>query len=457
MTSKPQPKSRNFLMFLLPSLLGLFLFMTPVQYNESMSIPVAILAKILQSIIGEHLPLIVTVVIAITGLLSLTAKTIKPNFIHQSVFLKQLFDVSYLWVTVRLLGAIFCVMTYLGLGNDISPIAGLITSGDTGALILNDLLPVLISVFIFAGLFLPLLLNFGLLELIGTLFTRIMRPLFKLPGRSAVNCSTSWLGDGTVGVMLTSKQFEQKIYTQREAAIVGTTFSAVSITFSMVVISQVKLEHLFIPFYLAVCLSGFVAALIMPRIPPLSLKKDNYIDGTTPNSDDEAIPEGKSVFGHGLELAITKASKVERLTDELKQGVHTAVDMVFGVLPVVMGIGTIALILAEHTSLFTILGTPFIPYLELLSIPDAVRASETIVVGFADMFLPSIMAASIESDLTRFVVAAMSVSQLIYMSEVGALLLGSKIPVNIIELFAIFILRTLITLPIIAGIAHLIF
>lgn len=457
MTINPKANSRNFLMFLLPSLLGLFLFMTPVQYNETMSIPVAILAKMLQAVIGDYLPLIITLVVATTGVMSLLTKTLSPKIITQNAFLNQLFDVTPLWVIVRILGAIFCVMTYLGISEDALPYAGLITSSDTGALILNDLLPVLISVFLFAGLFLPLLLNFGLLELIGTLFTRIMRPLFKLPGRSAVNCSTSWLGDGTVGVMLTSKQFEQKIYTQREAAIVGTTFSAVSITFSMVVISQVKLEHLFIPFYLAVCLSGFVAALIMPRIPPLSLKKDEYIDGTLPNAMDEAIPMGKSVFSHGLELAIVKASKIEKLSNELKQGVHTAVDMVFGVLPVVMGIGTIALILAEHTSIFTILGTPFIPYLELLSIPDAVRASETIVVGFADMFLPSIMAASIESDLTRFVVAAMSVSQLVYMSEVGALILGSKIPVNLAELFAVFILRTLITLPIIAGIAHLIF
>jgi nucleoside recognition membrane protein YjiH len=158
-----------------------------------------------------------------------------------------------------------------------------------------------------------------------------------------------------------------------------------------------------------------------------------------------------------MNLALKKASQVKSVQSVLKEGVKNAVDMVFGVLPVVMGIGTIALIIAEHTSVFTILGQPFIPFLELLAIPEAQAASETIVVGFADMFIPSILAASIESDLTRFVIAAMSVTQLIYMSEVGALLLGSKIPVNIGELFFIFILRTLITLPVIAGIAHLIF
>ncbi len=67
------------------------------------------------------------------------------------------------------------------------------------------------------------------------------------------------------------------------------------------------------------------------------------------------------------------------------------------------------------------------------------------------MFIPAVLASTIESDITRFVIAAMSVTQLIYMSEVGALLLGSKIPVKLWELFVIFLLRTLITLPVIAG------
>ena len=63
----------------------------------------------------------------------------------------------------------------------------------------------------------------------------------------------------------------------------------------------------------------------------------------------------------------------------------------------------------------------------------------------------------VDVPLSRFVIAAMSVTQLIYMSEVGALLLGSKIPVKLWELFVIFLLRTLITLPVIAGVAHLLF
>ena len=70
------------------------------------------------------------------------------------------------------------------------------------------------------------------------------------------------------------------------------------------------------------------------------------------------------------------------------------------------------------------------------------------MVGFADMFVPSILATSIESDFTRFIIAVVSVSQLIYMSEVGALLIGSRIPVTLIEMFVIFVLRTLVALPV---------
>ena len=256
---------------------------------------------------------------------------------------------------------------------------------------------------------------------------------------------------------LTSKQYEARFYTQREAAVIGTTFSAVSITFSLVVISQVKLEHMFVPFYLTVCLAGFAAAVIVPKLPPLSWKKDNYIDDTPRMPDDELIPAGHNAFSWGFDKALEKAASAGGIKAVLNEGVKNVVDMVFGIIPVVMAIGTLALIIAEHTPIFNYLGMPFIPLLELLHIPEATEASKTIVVGFADMFIPSILASSIESDMTRFVIAALSVTQLIYMSEVGALLIGSKIPVNFVELFVVFILRTLVTLPVIAGVAHLLF
>ncbi|MBY5991283.1 YjiH family protein [Ferrimonas balearica] len=438
-------------MFLLPSLVGVFLFMTPVSVNDTLTIPVAVLAKGLLGQMDSLGVALVTFVIVASAVMTLVTKLAKPAVILNHPFANNLLNVTPLWAATRVMGAVFVLLTFFSVGPEA------VHSGDTGGLVLNDLAPLLFCVFLFAGLFLPLLVNFGLLEMVGTLMTKLMRPVFNLPGRSAVDCFASWVGDGSVGVLMTSKQYEQGHYTEREAAVIGTTFSIVSITFSLVVIGTVGLEAYFLPFLATVCLSGIVCAIVVPRLPPLSNKKDQFVNGQSRTGDEEVIPAGENSFSYGYKLALARASKIKSAGDVAREGVHNAIDMIFGVLPVVMAIGTAGLIVAEYTPLFSILGAPFVPLLELLQIPEASAASQTMVVGFADMFLPAILAEGINSDVTRFVIAALSVTQLIYMSEIGALLLGSKVPVKLWELCVIFLLRTLVALPVIALMAHLIF
>lgn len=366
----------------------------------------------------------------------------------------NLFNVSLFWVITRVIGAIFAILVVLQIGPEA------IWNENTGGLLLSEdgLVTFLFTIFLFAGLLLPLLLNFGLLEFFGTMMVKVMRPLFKLPGRSAIDALTSWIGDGTIGVLLTSKQYEEGHYTKKEAAIIGTTFSVVSITFSIVIIEEVGLGSYFLPFYGTVIFTGLILAFIMPRIYPLGNKEDEYIDGRPFTGDEEKLPEGYSSISHGLENALTKAEANRSFTRTVSEGFKNVLDMWLGVIPVVMAFGTIALVLAEYTSVFTFLGKPFEPILAVLNIPQAADAAQLMVVGFTDMFLPAILANGlITSELTLFVVATISVTQLIFMAEVGGLLLGSKIPVNFLDLVIIFLLRTLIALPIVAGIAHLLF
>ena len=442
---------RNWLILLLPSLLGVFLFMTPIPAEKGLTIPVAVMANLLKTTLGSWMPYLLAFIVTVSAVLTLGVKLLKPTQIQSGSFAGKLFSPGWGWVIVRVLGAVLLLLVLSGQGP------AFITSPATGTLVLNDLLPVLLCVFVFAGLLLPLLLNFGLLEFIGTLMTKIMRPIFRLPGRSAVDCIASWIGDGSVGILLTSKQYEAGFYTAREAAVIGTTFSAVSVTFCIVVLGQVRLEHMFLPFYATICTAGLVAAIVLQYLPPLRGKPDTYVDGV-----DHMRAEGgqfgqTSVFSRAVAHGLHRASQANGFRATLQEGVEAVLDMLFGVLPVIMAVGTLALVIAEHTTVFSILGAPFVPLLELLQIPYAEQAAKSVMVGFADMFVPSILVSEVPNDLTRFVIAALSVTQLIYMSEVGALLLGSKIPVTLLDLFVLFILRTLITLPVIAGMAHLLF
>ncbi len=449
MSSREGYSVNHLLKFSIPSLVGIFLFMIPLSIQGEITIPVALLASWIQSTFAGVLPEFITSVIILTAVMTFVTKVFKPDWILEKPFLKGLFGVSTVWLWTRMLAMVFVIMTFFEIGPQ------LIWSDATGGLLFNDLIPALFAVFLFAGLLLPLLLDFGLLELCGALFTKIIKPVFTLPGRSSIDCLASWLGDGTIGVLLTNKQYEEGYYTKREAAVIGTTFSVVSITFTIVVLTLMDLQHMFFQYYLTIVVAGLAAALICPRIPPLSRKQDQYYEHAD-NHFDEKIPGDISSFKWGINQAVEKA-KSTRWAAVIKGGGQNVLDMWMGVIPIVMAIGTVALIVAEYTPVFEFIGAPFILILNLLQIPEAAAAAPSMVVGFADMFLPAVLGSGIESPLTRFVIACVSVTQLIYMSEVGGLLLGSKLPVNFKDLVIIFIERTLITLPIIALMAHLFF
>jgi len=442
--------------FLVPSIVGIILFMIPVQYDGSWTIVVKIIADMISGAIGDLLPALCVGIVTLSAILGIIFLG-KPNFIATYPIVANTFSTTAIWVAIRIVGAIFIWLTYLGIDKDSDSVIGLITSGDNGGFVLNDLLSVLVVIFLLAGLLLPLLLDFGLLEFIGAMLTKVMRPLFTIPGRAAVDCITSWIGDGTLGVMLTANQYEGGYYSKREAAIISTTFSAVSITFSIVVLAQVDLMEYFGLYYMLICAIGIVCALILPRIPPLSLKKDEYlVEGKAMG---ESLPEGYNTsFEYGIALARERVAEHAGLKQFMEGAFKNAAGMWFGVLPVVMCIGTLALVLANHTTIFDTLGLPFLPLLQLLDVPQATEVSKTMIVGFTDMFTPSVLAAgTITSPMSKFIVAVISVTQLIYLSEVGGLILGSKIPVNLPELFILFLERTIISLFIAAPVAHMFF
>ena len=447
---------KSLLNFLIPSIIGIIIFMIPVKFDGNWTIIVKIFADFIAKTIGDYLPALCTIIITISFVMSVLA-SFNVKFIKENKLLDQTFSVTPVWLALRILGFIVVWMVVLKDKLNLEPFFDMIVADESATFILNDLLTSLVIIFVIASMLLPLLLDFGLLEFIGAIFTKIMRPVFLIPGRAAVDCITSWIGDGTLGVMLTSNQYESGYYSAKEAAIISTNFSAVSITFSLIVLSQVDMVDYFGVYYLLVCLVGIVCAIIVPRIPPLSLKKDEYFVESNQANEDISKNYSSSVQ-YGLDLAIKRAESHKGIGEFLKNGIENAFGMWFSVMPIVMIIGTASLVLANNTQIFEILGKPFLPLLNFLKVPESLEASKTMIVGFSDMFTPSIIAAStIQSQMTKFIVATISVTQLIYLSEVGGLILASSIPVNLFELFVIFIERTIISLLIVVPIAHLIF
>ena len=341
-------------MFIIPSAIGVILFMIPVKNAAGeWTVTVKIIADIIAGAIGGFLPILSVAIVTISAVMTLVALA-KPKFIMESPVLNSCFICGPFWIVVRVLGAIFAWITFLELGADKgSGILYAISSADQGGFVLYDLIGTLVIINVIASFLLPLLTDFGLLEYVGALATKLMRPLFKVPGRAAVDCVTSWIGDGTLGVMLTLNQYEGGYYTAKEASIIATLFSAVSITFALVVLDQVGMVQYFGVYYLLICFVGIICALICPLLWPLHKKPETYvIEG---KAAPETIPEGyKSSSEYGMDLALKRVSHFPGIGGFLQNGAKNACNMWFGILPTVMCIGTIALICANYTNIFQV-------------------------------------------------------------------------------------------------------
>lgn len=402
----------------------------------------------LTDLLDPYMHFIVLGIVTISAVVSVWAATRPAAEAATGGRLRQIFTVNRGWLAIRICGFVMAAMIVFQFGPEE------VWSENTGRVVLYDLAKVIVTIFIFASFLMPLLTDYGLMELVGTLLSRIFRRAFRLPGRSCIDALASWMAAAPVGVLITSQQFERGNYSGREAAVIATNFSVVSVPFCVIVAEFVGLSHLFIPYYLTVVVCGLIAAVITPRIPPLSRIPDDYSE--VGRQLDENLHPSEGLFRAGLSAAFKKSEQAPGPKKLVQTAIYNLFDIWFGLMPPLIAIGTTGLMIAEFTPMFEWLSFPFIPLLELFRLPEAQAAAPALLVGFADMFLPAVLAKPIDSELTRFVIASVSITQLIYMTEVGVLILKTRIPLSFLNLIQVFLIRTLITLPIAAAIAHLI-
>ncbi|MFC4803812.1 YjiH family protein [Filifactor villosus] len=442
-----KPDRQEVSKFLIPSLIGAFIFLCPIPWNDSINIPIGIISDLLAKLIKPFAPQLLLFFISSSAIVSLINRLFKPAFIKNNTLLNKLFSPSPYYLVVRILGSIATAMIIFNKGPEF------IISPDTGGTMLS-LLQTLIAWFFAASFLMPLLMDFGIMEYTGTLLKDFTRPLFKIPGRATVDLLASWVGNCNVGVVLTTQQYEQGYYTAREAITISTCFSAVSLPFCLVIAAMLKVESKFIPFYAILCITGILSVIIMTRIPPLSSYPDEYY-APVGQRVHESEPEGIKKGQWALHLAVEKAKEAPDFSQLLYRGFDVFMGIVFNLTPIVMCYGTLALILATYTPLFDYLSLPFGYYLQLLGLEEAFAAAPSTIVGFADMFIPAILAANIASFKTRFVIGILSLVQIIYMTEVGTLIITSKTPIGFGGVLFLFLQKTIIALPIIVLLTNL--
>lgn len=434
--------------FILASAIGGFMFLIPISYQGAVSTPIGILIDFVKANLKIVLPYIVVFGLLASTTLSLLEYTVKPKFITGNKFLTKVFATTPFYIATKIVATIITSMVMFGVGPEV------IISADTGGTMIS-LAATLVAIALSLSYILPLLTDCGIMEFLGVITKRIIRPLFKVPGRASVDLITSWFGASNAAVILSREQYKSGFYTARETGIIMTNFSIVSIPFCLMIAGMLGIESMFPAFYMTISIVTLILALILPRIKPLKALPDTYHKNNK-KMVSEDVPEGKSMLSYALELSCQRASKFT-IKDVLKSGNEIVVGMVFNLIPIVIAWGTISLILVEFTPIFTWISYPMGVFLDLLGVEAAFQVAPATLVGFADMFIPALLITGVESVKTKFIIGVLSLVQIIYMTEVGAIIIQSDVPIGLKDLLLIFIERTVIAIPIIVLISNMIF
>ncbi len=434
--------------FILPSLVGIFIFLTPVTLDGKSTIVMGVIMDLVRAPFDVFLLEILVGFVGVTVLGAGYFLLCKPAWETSRPLFFAMFETTPGWFLMRLLGASIGLMVYFEVGPAV------VFAPDTGGTVFAEIGPALFFTVLVALLFLPFLTDFGFLEFTGTLLRKPFEKLFTLPGRAAIDATSSLVAAASVGLLITLKQYEDGRYTAREAASVATNFSIVSLPFSLVIAATAKLDHMFFTWYLTVIGACLVCAAIMVRLRPLRALSDTYYEPVGKQIHEER--EGDmSLFNWAVMQAVERAAGAPNIFQLFLDGFKAAMTTLSKVIGPSLAIATITSILAFHTSVFDIIAWPIYLVLDWAALPEAQRVAPGLLVGFMEQFTPAVIASGVEDERMRFILAGLSVSQLIYMSEVGVLIMRSHLPLNFMDLLKIFALRTLILFPIFLLAGHL--
>ncbi len=427
-----------------PSLIGIGAFLVPVPYEGQQTILIGVATSLLTALLG---PWLLQMVVAVTGMAALGGVlflVLRPDWSDSRPWLQAMCSVTPIWLFLRVVGCLIGVMVLWETGPEI------LWGARTGGTVFRDIGINSLVILLVACQLMPFLTEFGFMEFVGTLLRRPFELLFRLPGRSAIDATASFLSSAAVGLLITIGQYERGYYTARESAAVATNFSVVSLPFSLLIAEVSGIGHLYFSWYLTMILACGLCAFVMVRLPPLSRMPDSYCPGTAEDREGE-VPAPGGIFSRAVQAAVDRASTAPGPAALLRSSLLQTVSVTFNVIPAAMALATLTTILVFHTPVFDTLSWPLAWLLGVLHFPDAAGAAPGFLAGFLDQFMPALIAADLDSELARFVLAGLSVTQLIFMAEVGVLILRSSLPLGFAELAVIFVLRTVIVFPILCA------
>ena len=339
-TRRTSAQSASMWKFFVYSLIGAFAFFVPISIGGESSILLDHLVTLLEENAAPALPYYALAVMVAGAVYPFVSGTWRRS------------PVNVVFSALKVLGMVVGFMLVF----DVGP--GWLFKPDMGPFLFDSLVvPVGLLVPI-GAVFLALLVGYGLLEYVGVLVQPVMRPVWRTPGRSAIDAVASFVGSYSLALLITNRVYREGKYSTREAAIIATGFSTVSATFMIVVAGTLDLMGSWNAYFWVTLVVTFLVTAVTVRIWPLSRMGDDYFPGATPQPETDAAGRRLAQAWADARHTVVEAPTLARnVATNFRDGLL----MAMAILPSILSIGLIGLVLATYTSVFDVLGYIFYP------------------------------------------------------------------------------------------------
>lgn len=410
--------------FFVYSLIGIIFFFVPISINGQSTIMIDHIVQWIIALVNPALPYYVFILIVIGAVHPFINKKWNKT---KTDMIFSLFKIVGVFIAFMVL---FNIGPSFVLKESIGPF-------------LYEKLAIPLSVLIPVGaVFLSFLIGFGLLEFIGVICRPIMRPIFKTPGKSAVDAVASFVGSYSIGLLITNRVYKNGGYTHKEAVVVATGFSTVSATFMIIVANTLGIiEHWNLYFWFTLAVT-FIVTAITVQLPPIRFERNStYQNQPYQEEIRREMPLLKESWLEAKLAVARSKTLIENVVENLRDGVT----MTIAILPSIMSVGFLGLIVAEYTPIVEYISYVFYPFISIFPVQDVAVLAQASTISVVEMLLPAAIAQT--ADLaTRFTVAVLSVSAIIFFSSVVPVILSTEIKISVGKLVLIWFERVVLTL-----------
>ncbi|CAM3304946.1 YjiH family protein [Nosocomiicoccus ampullae] len=429
-----QQESKKIWRFFVYSLIGIFIFFIPITIGEKNSIILDHLVSFIRMTFAD-IEMYYTWVVIIVG-------AILPFILKQT---KTISD--KIFTGIKLFGLVIGTMVVFNFGPSV------VLQDNIGKFLYNSLainLSILIPI---GGALLALVVDYGLLIFMGVLLEPIMRPIFRTPGRSAIDAVASFVGSYSIGLLITSRVYKEGLYSKRESLIIATGFSTVSVTFMIVIANTLDMMDHWLLYFWWTLIITFLVTAISVRIPPISTEKDEFYGGVNKNVVERF---DTNRFQYAWYKTKQASFEFETLGKSIWKNFFDALRMMTSIVPSILAIGFIGLVLAEYTPIIHWLSFIFYPVLFFWPIDNIALIADAATISLIEMFLPVLLVTEAALQ-TKFIVAVVSVSAIIFLSGLVPAILSTDLKISFWKLMVIWFIRVALTLIITIPISILLF